>query len=160
MIFLILLFILVLIIAFIICLVSNNYGDTYGGQHYTGNTVHTHNNEFITLDIKLPHITHIELDPKFGTESIWVIPINLYSNPLPANIKESFWAFYPLTHFQSLIFKKSLELNNYHKTKHTERFWQILVGHWLRIYIDTMINRINILEECVQDYKLSGTTAF
>jgi 23S rRNA U2552 (ribose-2'-O)-methylase RlmE/FtsJ len=74
--------------------------------------------EFITLDIKLPHINHLTLEDHgqiFGTESIWTIPINSYSNPLPPKIKNSFWAFYPLTHFQSLIFKKPLMLNNYHK---------------------------------------------
>jgi hypothetical protein len=96
---------------------SNNYGrshlNNYGGSHSNNEQL----DKSITLDIKLPHIDNLFLEDNniFGSESVWVIPINLYSNPLPPKIKNSFWAFYPLTHFQSLIFKKPLMLNNYHK---------------------------------------------
>jgi 23S rRNA U2552 (ribose-2'-O)-methylase RlmE/FtsJ len=126
MILFILLLILILILVFIIhC--SLGFRSHYNGGYFKGEQdlyinkkEHqlTELSNFITLDVKLPHIEHVSLEVNnkiFGTESIWVIPINSYSNPLPPKLRTAFWAFYPLTHFQSLIFKKPLMLNSYHR---------------------------------------------
>jgi len=51
-------------------------------------------------------------------------------------------------------------LNKYHNTFHTERFWQILLGHWLRRILKLLINRINTLKQCFKLYKISGTTIY
>lgn len=48
-------------------------------------------------------------------------------------------------------------LNRHHGTQHNLRFWQILLGHWFRRYVDVMFNRVRTLEHCLQNYKLSGT---
>ena len=49
-------------------------------------------------------------------------------------------------------------LNQHHGTSHGARFWRIVLGHWLRRYIDVMLNRVRTLEQCIQSYQLSGTT--
>ena len=49
-------------------------------------------------------------------------------------------------------------LNNFHQTSYSERFWKILIGHWLRTYIETGLNRIKTLEYCMGKYEVSGST--
>ena len=49
-------------------------------------------------------------------------------------------------------------LNNTHQTAYSERFWKILIGHWLRTYIETGLNRIKTIEYCIGKYEISGST--
>ena len=51
-------------------------------------------------------------------------------------------------------------LNRYHGTQHGARFWRIVLGHWLRRYIDVMFNRVKTLEQCLQTHQLSGISAY
>lgn len=123
-IFFILILILILLTAFIICIFSKKCNkfryNTEDNEYYSliaGGNAHTKDkddNDFVTLEIVLPHITNIKPVLGKNLETTWAIPIQQYKNPLPPNIKDSFWAFYPLTHFQSLIFRKPLQLNDYH----------------------------------------------
>lgn len=51
-------------------------------------------------------------------------------------------------------------LNEYHSTQHGLRFWQIVLGHWFRRYIDVIFNRVKTIEHCLQSYHVSGMTSF
>lgn len=51
-------------------------------------------------------------------------------------------------------------LNQHHGSVHSDRFWQIVLGHWFRRVIDVMINRVNTLEQCLEAYEVSGTTLY
>jgi len=51
-------------------------------------------------------------------------------------------------------------LNQYHGTRHGSRFWKIILGHWFSRFIDVILNRVRTLEQCLQAYQLSGTSAF
>lgn len=51
-------------------------------------------------------------------------------------------------------------LNRFHGTQHGARFWRIVLGHWLRRYVDVMLNRVKTLEQCLQMHQISGTTAY
>lgn len=51
-------------------------------------------------------------------------------------------------------------LNRHHGTQHGLRFWRIVLGHWLRRYVDVMLNRVRTLEQCLRTYQLTGTTGF
>lgn len=51
-------------------------------------------------------------------------------------------------------------LNQYHGTQHSLRFWRIVLGHWLRRYVDVILNRVRTLEQCLRIFQLSGTTAY
>ena len=61
---------------------------------------------------------------------------------------------------QKLFAEFSQILNHHHNTFHNERFWQILLGHWLRRILELLINRINTLKQCFELYKISGTTVY
>ena len=49
-------------------------------------------------------------------------------------------------------------LNQHHGLWHSERFWRIILGHWLRRYVDVILNRFNTLEQCLQENEISGAT--
>lgn len=51
-------------------------------------------------------------------------------------------------------------LNKNHGTQHNSRFWRIVLGHWLRRYVDAMLNRVRTLEQCILAYDISGTMGF
>ena len=51
-------------------------------------------------------------------------------------------------------------LNRFHCTQHGKRFWRIVLGHWLRRYVDVMLNRVKTLEQCLQTQQISGMTAY
>lgn len=51
-------------------------------------------------------------------------------------------------------------LNRFHGTQHGARFWRIVLGHWLRRYVNVMLNRIKTLEQCLQMHQISGMTAY
>ena len=48
-------------------------------------------------------------------------------------------------------------LNKYHMVQHGERYWNILVGPWLRIYLQLAFNRYYALEQALKNYEISGT---
>jgi hypothetical protein len=51
-------------------------------------------------------------------------------------------------------------LNQYHGTQQGARFWRIVLGHWLRRYVDVLLNRVNTLIQCLQTHQISGTIAY
>jgi putative transferase (TIGR04331 family) len=51
-------------------------------------------------------------------------------------------------------------LNDYHDTEHSERFWKIIIGHWFHEYVATILNRVNTLQKCLDDYNISGVTGY
>ena len=51
-------------------------------------------------------------------------------------------------------------LNQHHGLKYGERFWRIVLGHWLRRTLDVMLNRVKTLEQCFQTYQISGVTVY
>lgn len=51
-------------------------------------------------------------------------------------------------------------LNQYHGMQHGSRFWRIVLGHWLRRYVDVIFNRVRTLDLCLQSYQLNGTSSF
>ena len=51
-------------------------------------------------------------------------------------------------------------LNEYHCTNHDKRYWNIILGHWFKRYINAMINRISTIEQCFEKYEISGCSLF
>ena len=49
-------------------------------------------------------------------------------------------------------------LNIVHRKKHSERFWRIILGPWLRVFIQTGLNRIHTLEKCIAGNYISGSS--
>jgi len=51
-------------------------------------------------------------------------------------------------------------LNQHHHVNYSIRFWQVLLGHWFRRYVDVIINRLRTLESCIHEYEISGTSVY
>ena len=51
-------------------------------------------------------------------------------------------------------------LNRHHRSQYSVRFWRIVLGHWFSRYVDVMLNRVKTLEQCLQTYKILGTTTY
>jgi len=48
-------------------------------------------------------------------------------------------------------------LNKYHMVQYSERYWNILVGPWLRMYVQLAFNRYYALNQTLKNYEVSGT---
>lgn len=51
------------------------------------------------------------------------------------------------------------ELNRFHGAGHSPHFWRILLGHWLRRYVDVVFNRYHTLKQCLAHHEIRGTSA-
>jgi len=49
-------------------------------------------------------------------------------------------------------------LNGHHKVSYDSRCWQIILGHWLRQFIELMLNRVKTLQQCFKTYPINGVT--
>jgi putative transferase (TIGR04331 family) len=51
-------------------------------------------------------------------------------------------------------------LNKHHDMNEDIRFWNIILGHWLRRFINVILNRYYTIKQCLDIYKPTGTTIF
>ena len=51
-------------------------------------------------------------------------------------------------------------LNDYHNTTYSERFWRIVIGHWLQRYVRTMFYHVKTIENCIRNYNISSVTSY
>ena len=51
-------------------------------------------------------------------------------------------------------------LNQYHDVQYSERFWRIVLGHWVRRYVDVMLNRVKTLVQVSEAHSDLYTAAY
>ena len=69
--------------------------------------------------------------------------------------------FSQIRELEKKLFPEFYELLNQNfGTSHNERFWQIILGSWFRKVLELLLNRINSLKECFENYNISGTTVY
>ena len=51
-------------------------------------------------------------------------------------------------------------LNEEHGKKFSERFWRLVIGHWLKFFIRDLIKDINTIKTCFEEYEISGITTY
>src|SRR6267378_294517 len=59
-----------------------------------------------------------------------------------------------------LLKELSDALNSFHNTRHSLRYWHILLGSWLQRYVAVAFNRYVTLEQALKHHEVSGTTVF
>lgn len=47
-----------------------------------------------------------------------------------------------------------LKLNDLHKTNFNSRSWRIIIGHWLKRYVNAIYNRVKTIENCIEEYEI------
>jgi putative transferase (TIGR04331 family) len=60
--------------------------------------------------------------------------------------------------YNKLLIELTDSLNIFHNESHSSRYWEILIGHWLRQYLKVIINRYRTVESVVNNYEISGTS--
>ena len=61
---------------------------------------------------------------------------------------------------EQLLVELTSILNAVHHTQHNQRYWNIVLGHWLRRYVAMAFNRYHVLEQALMSYEITGTTVF
>ena len=49
-----------------------------------------------------------------------------------------------------------IKLNEFHNTNLTSRSWRIIIGHWLKRYVNSLYNRVKTIENCIKDYEITS----
>jgi putative transferase (TIGR04331 family) len=65
-----------------------------------------------------------------------------------------------LRYYNNLLNVLHTILNDLHGTHHSRRYWEILAGHWLQMYVDVLINRNAELEELFSSYQIAKMTLY
>lgn len=92
-------------------------------------------------------------------KSVWSKMDAIVAKPYGMSISERVQDYENLKKFKNEIYPKIFDtLNRVHGTKNSDRFWQILLGDWLTRYIDVIFNRIKTLQQCIENYEISGVS--
>lgn len=59
--------------------------------------------------------------------------------------------------YETLLEKIARLLNSMHKVDHTVRYWRIIVGPWLRLFIEVVFDRYSCLAAAVRSGRISST---
>ncbi len=59
-----------------------------------------------------------------------------------------------------LLIELAGALNEFHKTNHNQRYWNIVLGYWLQRYVSVAFNRYFSIEKAFKEYEISGTVIF
>jgi putative transferase (TIGR04331 family) len=106
---------------------------------------------------------HILLDESF----IETIPVNIKNEikyevapNLFSNRTQKDLALVELKKIEVDLLKNIVTiLNDYHKVNYSEKFWKILLGHWMRAYIQQIYYKAKTIENiCNQNYFLEAET--
>ncbi len=58
----------------------------------------------------------------------------------------------------TLLIELTVALNVFHNTNHTTRYWNILLGHWLKLCVSVCFKKYFTIEQALKSYNISGTT--
>ena len=59
-----------------------------------------------------------------------------------------------------LLNELAIALNRIHGTVHDSRYWNIVIGHWLRRYVAVVFNRYHALQQALNENEVSGSIVF
>ena len=62
--------------------------------------------------------------------------------------------------FDELIKEIAEALNLFHGVSYSNRYWNILLGHWLRQYLKVLIHRFRALDGAINNNKISGVSGY
>jgi len=59
--------------------------------------------------------------------------------------------------YDKLLVDMVVSLNKYHKTNYSKRYWEIIIGYWLKRYIKVVINRYKTIFQALSKYNIKST---
>ncbi len=95
----------------------------------------------------------------YDRKHVWELMNAVVAIPYGLGQKQKDKDFLRVKKYEALLFPIVCDLlNKYHSVNYSKRFWKILIGHWFRRYLQVMINRIGTIEQCLENYSLTGMT--
>ena len=96
---------------------------------------------------------------RYDRQHIWSKMDAIVAEPYGLDVeqKKQNW-LYIQSIIDSLLIELTEVLNNYHNTQYNTRYWNIVVGHWLRRYVCVAFNRYQVLDQVLKNHKINGTT--
>lgn len=93
--------------------------------------------------------------------SIWENMNAVIASPIGENSDERYELFQKARLLEAQLFPRITQaLNSFHRYSYDDRYWKIILGHWFRETISLLINRIETIERCFADYKVSSLTIY
>jgi len=97
---------------------------------------------------------------KFNREKIWSKLDSRLAEPFIENRGTNNDHDYLEVLSNQLLTELTDSLNVFHNESHSSRYWDILIGHWLRQYLKVIINRYRTIESVVNNSGISGTSVY
>jgi putative transferase (TIGR04331 family) len=95
----------------------------------------------------------------YDRRSIWMNMNSELASPLKFEVEEKSNRIDYLHNLkEKLLTELAAELNAFHDTDHSFRYWNILLGHWIKRYVDVCSNRYYTIEKVLKNYKIISTT--
>jgi len=96
---------------------------------------------------------------RFHRRSIWSTMDAIVAEPYGLEPeKQKHDLEYVLSLTAQLLLELTVVLNELHQVQHTVRYWNIVLGHWLRRYVQVAFNRYQTLLQAFDNYDILGTT--
>lgn len=97
----------------------------------------------------------------YSRKKIWQNMDAIVAKPYGLEVSKKDNDYAKIIALEKKLFPEICEiLNKYYCKKHSKRFWQIILGHWFRLILQILLNRINTLQQCFDSYDISGTSIF
>jgi putative transferase (TIGR04331 family) len=94
----------------------------------------------------------------YNRKHIWSKMDALVAKPFGIEVEKKLSDFDYADQLVAQILSELAEaLNNYHQVQHSERYWNIVLGCWLRRYVFVAFNRYYTLDQAMQNYDVTET---
>ncbi|WP_078125330.1 LIC12162 family transferase [Leptospira alexanderi] len=60
---------------------------------------------------------------------------------------------------EAFLSRISEMMNKLHSISHSNRYWNLVLGHWIQRYLRVFYNRYKTIEQVLERYEISGTTS-
>ncbi len=95
----------------------------------------------------------------YNRKKIWKNMESITADPYPLLEKKKENDYLETKKIEKKLFPIFCEqLNKYHNTEYSLRFWKIVLGHWFRRYIEFSLYHIKIIQYCLSDFSIESTT--
>jgi putative transferase (TIGR04331 family) len=93
--------------------------------------------------------------------NLWENMDALIAVPTGATSNDRYLMLEEARNIESKLFPRFTRiLNEFHGLNYDERYWKIVLGHWFRETIDLLINRIQTIEKCFNEFEISGMAIY
>ena len=97
----------------------------------------------------------------FSRKHIWENLDAIVAEPYGLNSSQKEIDYLKVIKLEEKLLPELAEILNRHfNCKKSLRYWNIIVGPWLRTILQLLLNRTHTLIQCFENYKISGTTLY